>query len=377
MSRASGAQFLPHAEHGGAAIAGDPRRPVKVDFSASLNAYGAAPTVRRALRDVVRGRTWETYPEPTAVAAREAAGARWACDAESLTVGAGVAELLHALSAALLRPGDAVLVPRHGFAEYTRSAIINGARVTRVGRASTSLARLGDGPPLAEWLSAIRRVRPRLVFVCSPGNPAGRVWSIDELVTLADACRAAGATLVLDQAYDDFTAHPVGRPVLQSHPGVVHLHSLTKGHALAGVRVALAHGAPALIRSIDAVRPPWPVSSIAQAAIGAALSDAALAHVHRTTRRLRQHAAELARSLGELGIATAPTATHILLGEVREATAVRKALLDSHGVRVRDCSSFGLPRHIRVAARTPRDNGLLVAALASLARRGTHFSFPH
>ena len=338
----------------------------------SLNAYGAAPIVRRALRDAVRGRAWETYPEPTGIAAREAAGARWACEPESLTVGAGAAELIHALSAALLRPGDTVLVPRHGFAEYARAATLHAARVARVGPASTSLAALGDGPPLAVWLSALRRVKPRLVFLCSPGNPAGRLWPVDEIVALADACEASGATLVLDQAYDDFTALPVGRPALPSHRGVVHLRSLTKGHALAGVRVALAQGEPAVIRSIDAVRPPWPVSSIAQSAITAALSDAALTHVHRTTRRLRRHAIELARSLDDLGIATAPTATHILLARVGDATAVRKALLRSHGVRVRDCSSFGLPRHIRVAARTPADNALLVTALAGIARRGMH-----
>jgi histidinol-phosphate/aromatic aminotransferase/cobyric acid decarboxylase-like protein len=108
----------------------------------------------------------------------------------------------------------------------------------------------------------------------------------------------------------------------------------------------------------------------------AAFSETALAHVHRTTRRLRRHAAELADAVADLGIRTAPTATHILLCEVGDAAAVRAALLASHGVRVRDCRSFGLPHHIRVAARTPRDNTLLVTALAALARRGTCFSSP-
>ncbi|MDB4888053.1 MAG: putative aminotransferase [Gemmatimonadetes bacterium] len=370
-------RVVPPAAHGGSAVAGDPPTPVRADFSVSLNAYGAAPTVRRALREAARGRAWETYPEPTAYAARSVAARRWGCLPENLTAGAGAAELIHALSAAMLRPGDAVLVPRHGFAEYARAAAIHGARVVRVGRADDSLTGLGKGAPLGPWLSAVRRLCPRLVYVCSPGNPAGRVWSHDELITLADATVTAGALLVLDQAYDDFTTDPMGRPALPLHPGVLHLHSLTKGHALAGVRVGLAHGTPAVINAIDAVRPPWPVSSIAQTAIVAAFSDAALAHVHRTTRRLRRHGAALAEGLAELGIRTAPTATHILLGEVRDAAAVRAALLASHGVRVRDCSSFGLPHHIRVAARTPGDNTLLVAALAALARRGMCFSSSH
>lgn len=361
---------VPIAVHGGAAAPDDPVVPVRADFSVSLNAYGAPPVVRAALRDAARGRAWEDYPEPTALVARRAAAARWGCELQCVTAGAGAAELIHALSAALLGPGNTALVPRHGFAEYARSAALRGARVVRVGGAARTLAALGDGAPLTQWLAAVRRERPRVVFLCSPGNPAGRVWPAGELSALADACRVAKATLVLDQAYDEFTSDPVCGPVLGMHPSVVHLHSLTKAHALAGVRVALAHGQPATIRAIDAVRPPWPVSSIAQSAIVAALSDPALAHVRRTTRCLRRHAAALARALDALGIPTAPTETHILLARVGDAASVRAALLASHGVRVRDCTSFGLPHHIRVAARTPRDNALLVSALATRARGG-------
>jgi histidinol-phosphate aminotransferase len=52
-----------------------------------------------------------------------------------------------------------------------------------------------------------------------------------------------------------------------------------------------------------------------------------------------------------------------VLAAVGDAPALAARLLAGHGLRVRDCTSFGLPGHIRVAARTPLDNAELVRAL--------------
>ncbi len=352
--------------HGGAAMPDEQGLPVRADFSVSLNAYGAAPVVRRALLQAARGRAWEAYPEATSEQARRIVAERWNCAPDSLAVGGGAAELIHAVSAAVLAHGDRVLVPRFAFGEYERSAVLQGAHVTRVGRWSGSLAALGMGTSLAAYLAAVQRILPRLVFLCSPGNPAGRGWSVSEFAQLADACARVKGLLVIDQAYDDFLERPVDGPALPSHPAVIHLHSLTKAHALAGVRVALASASPAVIRVIESVRPPWPVSFMAQEAVTAAFSDDARAYVRRTTRLLRRHAGGLISELDALGIPTAPTDSHMLLARVGRAAVVRSALLRSHGVRVRDCSSFGLPEYIRVAARTPSDNALLLTALATL-----------
>lgn len=367
MTRARHERRVPAAVHGGPDGTPEQERAVRVDFSVSLNAYGAAPAVRDALRTMAESGRWHNYPDPASTAARRAVGKRWSCAPGTLSIGAGAADLIAAAAHALVSAKDVVLVPRHGFAEYERAAALAGGRVVRVGSRAASLATLGRGATVDAWCTSVRCHRPALVCLCTPGNPAGRAWTRDELSAVADECERVEAVMLIDQAYDAFTANPFHGPALPSHAAALHLLSLTKSHALAGVRVAVAHGAPPVIRALDAVRPPWPVSAFTQVAAVACMRDDAHAHVMRTTRLLRRQAARVATELAALGIATAPTATHILLARVGDGAAVRAALLAHQGIRVRDCTSFGLPQCIRVAARRPAENAALLSALASVS----------
>jgi histidinol-phosphate/aromatic aminotransferase/cobyric acid decarboxylase-like protein len=242
--------------------------------------------------------------------------------------------LIHALAAALLRPGDRVVIPRPAFAEYGRAALLAAARVHR--------------PIQDDILAAIRTHRPRLAFIAAPTSPAGTSIAREALRAIADACAESDTLLVLDQAYDAFTSEPLGTPALPGHPAVLHLRSLTKDHALAGVRVGFAIGPSPTISALNRVRVPWMVSAPAQAAAIAALTDEAEAHVRRTIALLRQSAADLWSWCDDEGIERIPSDTHYGLLRARAT-----------GVQVRDCTSFGLPRWIRVAVRTEPENAVL------------------
>src|SRR5581483_11525183 len=93
---------------------------------------------------------------------------------------------------------------------------------------------------LERLADAVRRHRPRLVFLCVPNNPTGGAVAPEALQEYAAACAAVGTLLVLDQSYDAFADYPLGTPALGGHPSVVHLRSITKDHALAGVRAGFA-----------------------------------------------------------------------------------------------------------------------------------------
>jgi histidinol-phosphate/aromatic aminotransferase/cobyric acid decarboxylase-like protein len=174
-----------------------------------------------------------------------------------------------------------------------------------------------------------------------------------------------GALFVLDQAYDAFSDEPFDGPALVGHAHVVHLRSLTKEHALAGVRAGFAIASVAVTEAIERVRVPWAASTIAQAAAVAALSNAAAEHVARTTAVLRAERGRISRACAIRGIDVHPSSTHYCLIRVGTGAAARARLLTHHGILVRDCASFGLPEWIRVAARTPAANDLLIAALTS------------
>ncbi|MBX6330692.1 MAG: histidinol-phosphate aminotransferase family protein [Gemmatimonadaceae bacterium] len=337
---------------------GSPVRPL-IDFSVSVNAFGPAPVVLDALSRVAP----DHYPDPRSTAARRAAAARWGRAPTEIAFGAGASELLQAIATAFVRRRDRVLVPAPAYGEYARAAALCGARV------HTVAANDRHAMAIATLIDAVADARPRIVFVCAPNNPTGARVPRDVLSRLADACAASGALLVLDQSYDAFDAAPLGTPALPGHPAVLHLRSITKDHALAGVRAGFLVGPAPLIHAVERARAPWAASAYAQAAAEAALSDAGIAHVAETTARVRSERARLAETLRAAGVPTVASDTHLLLIEVGDASRVQRRLLAEHAIGVRDATSFGLPEHVRIAARTPAENDALAAALCAVMHR--------
>ena len=344
----------PPAPHGGPAGAEDERAPVRLDFSVCLNAWGPAP----AVLDALRAARPDVYPDPESLAPRRAAALRWERPLEEVAFGAGSSELIHAACFAFVRPGDTALVPSPTFGEYARAVALCGGRVLQ-GIAAPPAYALDPGAIAA----AVAKHRPRLAFLCAPNTPTGQPFAREELRAVADACAAADTLLVLDQSYDAFLREPLGTPALPGHAAVLHLRSVTKEHALAGVRAGFAVGPAPVVRALERVRPPWTASTAAQAAAAAALGDAAAAHLAETLPRLRFERELLETAFARLRLPTVRTATHFLLAAVGDAAALSARLRAGHGIRVRDCASFGLPGHVRVAARTPADNNELVKAL--------------
>jgi histidinol-phosphate aminotransferase len=343
------------ADHGGRLALGDEQgEPADdfVDFSVCLNAHGPAPSIVEA----VRAAPVDEYPDPRSLRPRRLVAERWGATLASIVVGAGSAELIHAVCFAYVRPGDVVVVIEPAFGEYRRAAALCGANV--LGTSASSEADVFSGA-----LTEIRKRRPRLVFVASPVNPTGAAFDRETLRTLADCCAEHDGLLVLDQAYDAFSDRPLGTPALAAHSNVLHLRSLTKEHALAGVRVAVGVGPAQVVASVERARVPWATTAAAQAALIATFNEDARTHARSTIASLRVERARIAAAIQALGAEPSPTTTHYMLIRCRNATEVRDHLMKAHRILVRDCTSFGLPRHIRIAARLARENDRLIHAL--------------
>jgi histidinol-phosphate/aromatic aminotransferase/cobyric acid decarboxylase-like protein len=95
------------------------------------------------------------------------------------------------------------------------------------------------------------------------------------------------------------------------------------------------------------------------------MDDDATAYVQRTTTALRDEAERIAVACAAYGIEVRPSATHYRLVTCTSARETRDRLLARSGILVRDCTSFGLPEWIRVAARAPADNDVLITAVRS------------
>jgi histidinol-phosphate/aromatic aminotransferase/cobyric acid decarboxylase-like protein len=347
---------LGRAEHGGPTSDDAARARAVYDFSAPLNVYGPAPIVR----DAIQSAAIDRYPDPTSSRARSAVAKLIREPEQQVVVGAGSSELIHALCLCLIRQGDRAVVPPHTFAEYARAVVIAGGTVVEA-----NARQWHSSPETAaeRFIQAVKSSRSRMAFLCVPENPTGRSWSAAAIRRVADVCESVGCLLVLDQAYDAFTATPLGVPVLRGHAAVAHLCSLTKAHGMPGTRAGFIVADQTICDALAHARPAWSVSAQSQAAITASCDVTAIAHATRTIHLLRQHARELVTTLRDGAWNVWASDTHYFLVEVGDAAVFRDGLLARHAMRVRACGTFALPAWIRIASRTPEDNQRLLDVL--------------
>jgi len=345
--------------HGGAdpaelaALGIDPA--LVLDASNSVSPLGAAPAVEHAIRTA----PIDAYPDPTCSAARAALARACGTGPERVVVGSGATDLLWTVARVLLAPGDTLLSCEPAFSELRAAAELGGARV--VACRADERARFRHRTD--EVVRSARQVGARVVALCAPSSPTGDLIRAASLARIA--ARHAELTLVLDQSFLALSRYPEDRAVAMPD-NVVCVRSLTKEHAIPGVRVGYLVAAPGLARRIESARPAWSVSTAAQAAAVAAV--AAEDFVARARARLLAASVELEAAVGELGYELLPSQTTYFVVRVGDARAFRRALLEQHRVLVRDCSSFGMPAWVRVGARAGDEMRRIVAGFADLAR---------
>ena len=122
--------------------------------------------------------------------------------------------------------------------------------------------------------------------------------------------------------------------------------------------------APSIVERLQQVQPPWSVNGVAQLAGLVALDE--MNWREETTARLRKDVWELQEGLRACGYAPLPTTVSYFLLPVGDAKSMRDRLVESR-MFVRDCTSFGLPDHIRIAARPPQENARLLEVMARFA----------
>jgi len=322
-----------------------------LDFSVSSNPFGPSPRVREALAHVPLDR----YPDREALALRRTLAERLEVPPQAIVVGNGASEILMLVALAFVRPGDLACIVGPTFGEYERVVRLIGGRVHEW-RAQPENDFAVDVTAVA---GDVHRLHPRLLFLCNPNNPTGQYLPPE---TFAPLVNAEPETLfVVDEAYLPFVRN--GRSALDLRAeNVLVVRSMTKAYALAGLRLGHAVGDERVVAALAAVRPAWNVNALAQAAGVAALGDDVF--LRQALARLTVAKESLLNRLRQMGMEPVPSAAHFFLLRVGEAASFRRALLQK-GILVRDCTSFGLPGHVRIGTRSAPENGRLIETIMS------------
>ncbi len=197
-----------------------------------------------------------------------------------ILVTAGSKEAIFHLPAALVNPGDTVLVPSPGYVPYYRGTLFAG------GRCLCFELRAEDGflPSPGHIASLIDGSTAagspvRLLWLCYPNAPTGGLATREFFDGILEVTRPRGVVLASDEAYADFVWDG-GAPVsaLQSgSEGLIVFFSLSKRSNMTGYRIGWAAGDPAIVGLLGKVKVNLDSGSpcFVQSAAAAALADEA------------------------------------------------------------------------------------------------------
>jgi histidinol-phosphate aminotransferase len=219
--------------------------------------------------------------------------------------------------------------------------------------------------------AAIAEHRPDVVFITSPNNPTGTAVEADTVLALYEAAQAAradtaGALVVVDEAYVEFSHRPSLLPLIEGRPNLVVSRTMSKAFGAAGLRLGYLAAHPAVVDAVQLVRLPYHLSAVTQATALAALehTDTLLGYVEQLKTERDRLAGEL-RAIGYE--VTASDANFVQFGRFDGEGAAHEVWQQilGRGVLVRD---NGVPGWLRVTTGTPQENDAFLDAVRALMK---------
>lgn len=298
---------------------------------------------------------YNRYPDPRQAELKSLISRIKGIPVKNMFIGNGSDEAIDLCFRVFCEPGvdNAVsIAPTYGM--YKVAADINNVQMRQVP--------LGEGfsLPVEELLGACDD-NTKLMFVCSPNNPTGNAFPVDQILKLAEAF---DGMLVVDEAYIDFSSQPSLTGYLAEFPNLIVLQTLSKAYGMAALRLGLAFADQRTMAMFANVKYPYNVSLASmEKATSLLRRDVSQEVALLNTERVR-----LAEALADLPRVRKvwPSDANFLLVEVDDARGLYDELLDAQ-VIVRDRSKvLGCAGCLRISVGTPQENDKVIAVIGGL-----------
>jgi methionine aminotransferase len=190
-----------------------------INLSQGYPEFGAPPELFDLVHRHMRAGANQYAPMAGVVPLREAIarkverlyGARYDPEHE-ITVTAGGTQAIFSAIAALVRPGDEVVLFEPAYDSYAPSVVLSGGKPVR--------ARLRYPEYAPDWAEVRRLVGPRtrMILVNSPHNPSGAIWSEADVRALAAVVDGTDVVVLSDEVYEHMVYDGRRHESLARHP---------------------------------------------------------------------------------------------------------------------------------------------------------------
>lgn len=162
-----------------------------------------------------------------------------------IVVTCGSTEAMMAAMMSVTDPGDKVIVFSPFYENYGADTILSGAEPIYVPLVPP------DFHFDADVLEDAFRQRPKALILCNPSNPCGKVFTYDELKTIADLAVKYDAFIITDEVYEHIVYAPHKHTYISTLPNmkdrVIQCSSLSKTYSITGWRLGYIITSPDII----------------------------------------------------------------------------------------------------------------------------------
>ena len=298
------------------------------------------------------------YPDPHQRAIKVELARLKGVEPNQIFLGNGSDEAIDLLVRLTCTPGrDHIVICPPTYGMYEVAANLNDVGVTRIQLTA-------DFQLPANAVETLAASTAKLVFLCSPNNPTGNLLAQEAVEAIL---RSFKGLVVVDEAYADFADAPSWTTRLAEFPRLVVLQTFSKAWGLAGLRLGVAYGSPALIAYFDKIKPPYNISAATQEHALTALASAPSLDAMRAELLANRH--QLAQQLPHVpGVAQVfpSDANFLLVRFTTDATAIYDQLR-ARGIVVRNRTTQpGCAGCLRLTVGTATENVQLLQALKEI-----------
>jgi len=318
----------------------------RVKLDANESPYGFQDALK-AVAKILTNR----YPDPEAKMLKAVLAKNLGVKPQNLLQGNGSDELIYYLIATF---GGPVLYPVPTFSMYGIISQVLGEKKKEI-----PLDRDFD-IDLDRMMAALRKEKPKIVFLSSPNNPTGNCFSSEKILKIIGESKGI---VVVDEAYQPFSSEKGFVPLLRDYKNLVIMRTLSK-IGLAALRFGFLIADEEIIDEVNKVRLPFNVNALSQAvAIEALKKKKALKAAIQAIAAERDRMISAMESI--MGVTPFPSEANFILFRVKDPHKVYSRLLEK-GILVRNISD-AVAGCLRVTVGTPKENVLFLKALEKIA----------
>ena len=330
-----------------------------IKLNTNENPYPPSPHAVAAMQGElgVDGTTLRLYPDPNADRFKQAVAANFAEFAitpAQVFVGNGSDEVLAHAFMALLKHDKPRLLPDISYRFYPVYCGLYGIESVAIALDDDFKIRIDD---YARKNGGI--------IIANPNAPTGQLLPLTEIERLLAA--HPDSVCVIDEAYVDFGGD-TAIALVNRYPNLLVIRTLSKSHALAGLRVGYAIGHTDLIDALDREKNSfnsYPLDRIAIAGATAAMHDKN--YLEKTRHAVMNSRSVLVKNLEALGFNVLPSSANFIFARHPQHDAAQIAgKLRERKIIVRHFNAERIDQHLRITIGTDAQCEALVHALREM-----------